>query len=120
MTMKNNEIKEFVNKCNRSYECAKCTVLKMEEDEVIEYKAEIKAKLISFERWSIFISFVALAIATVGILKDGAGFNVAYIFLTLAAIALVLYFVDRHIMARWIKALSYLEDYSQIKENQSN
>lgn len=118
--MKRNEIEEFVDTCNKSYECAKCAISKLKEDELAEYKAEIKAELFVLEGVNTLISYVALAIALLSVLVNCVEISKGILRVLVAlfmGIVVVIgggYLFFRYKKRKYIKALSYYEDYFEI------
>lgn len=116
--MKKKEIQNFVNECNKGVNEARNSVSKLNSTQIVELRANIKAELVKLDKWNIFLTFVALAIATLALSDCGCmnnksdnTFLIGYLILIVSFVAIVLYLVDQYKKARRIKALSYLDDY---------
>ena len=116
--MKKREIKRFIKRCNNGAKEAKKATMELNKEQIIEIRANIKSGYVKFDRWGVFLSFVALAIAVLALSDEKvkedaiAILGCAGILLIAALIALILYFVDQSSKSRRIKALSYLDDYA--------
>lgn len=115
--MKKREIRKFIRRCNNGAKEAKKATTELSKEQIIEIRANIKSGYVKFDRWGLFLSFVALAIAVLALAdgkvkeKSNVILGCAGILLMAALIALILYFVDQSLKTRRIKALSYLDDY---------
>lgn len=116
--MKKREIRQFIKRCNNGTEEAKKATTELSKNQIIEIRANIKSGYAKFDRWGVFLSFVALAIAVLALSdekveeKSNVILVCAGILLVVASITLILYFVDQFLKTRRIKALSYLDDYT--------
>lgn len=117
--MKKKEIHNFVKECNKGVNVARNSISKLNSTQIVELRANIKAELVKFDRWNIFLTFVPLAIAVLalsdcGCMNDKSNniFLTGYQILIVSLVAMFLYLVDQCKKSRRIKALSYLDDYT--------
>lgn len=120
--MDSKEVKKIVNKLLKNEDHIMDELEKMSNNEIIKLKANIKGKIVHFDKWmTIVIPFIAIAISIVGILysdKETALYFVLYAYLILAIYVTFLHMINQMKKEYYTKILSYIEDFKKLtKEN---
>lgn len=116
--MKKKFMDEFVNKCKKGVVEAKRAVQELSDDEIIELRAEMKAKIVHLDKWvELFLPFLALivsAVALFGNMMDADKNTIVFVAVILSGfIALIVAAINRLKKGNIERAQSYLEDYSK-------
>lgn len=116
--MKKKFMDEFVNKCEKGVVEAKRAVQELSDDEIIELRAEMKAKIVHLDKWvELFLPFLALivsAVALFGNMMDADKNTIVFVAVILSGfIALIVAAINRLKKGNIERAQSYLEDYSK-------
>lgn len=114
-------IDEFVKKCDKGAVEANRAIQELSDVQIIELKAELKAKSIHSEKWSVlFIPFLTSVIAELALIIDMPEANPNRI--ALIGFVLLICQVAGIVLHGWlrckddaprVRALSYLDDYSK-------
>ena len=120
--MDSKEVKKIVNKLVKNEDHIMTELEKMSNNEIIKLKANIKGKIVHFDKWmTIVIPFIAIVISIVGILysdKENALHFVLYAYLILAIFVIFLHMLNQMKKEYYTKILSYIEDFEKLtKEN---
>ena len=121
------KIKKFIKECNKGVIAARAQISKMDADEIIEMKAEINGKRVTYyDKWIILMSYLGVLVSVLGITNcyksDSGDLNAIikfvdgisiFIFIFIVGIVLIKTFWEQFKKGEALTALSYIDDLKQ-------
>ena len=119
------EINDFVEVCSKGFSCAKNEINSKTDEQLIEIKAELKGKLIHYDKWNgTLMPFIGLAVAVVAIVVTFLDTDICEtrivitVLLIVGFVTICLHSWNQDKKSKAITTLSYIEDIK--RDNNTN
>lgn len=122
--MDSKEVKKIVNKLKKNEDHIMDELEKMSNNEIIKLKANIKGKIVHFDKWmTIVMPIISIAISIAGIIysqKENTLHFLLYAYLIFAVIVIIFHVHNQMKKEKYTKILSYIEDFEKMTKENNN